>query len=94
MATARDGVGALPLIHATQPQLLVLDIKMSMVIVFGLLDDVRDMNTPVQIIVLSTYPDDILKQYALEKGVFAFVSKDNPQLFLDTLQSVIHGYNS
>ena len=94
VATARDGVEALPLIQATEPQVLILDIKMPKMNGLELLDELRKMNSPVEVIVLSFHQEDIWGQLAREKGAVAYVPKDNGQLFLDTLQQVIGNHAS
>jgi YesN/AraC family two-component response regulator len=57
VATAQDGVDALPLIAKTQPHLLILDIYMPQMGGWELLDELRRTNSPVRVIVLSAYPE-------------------------------------
>ena len=92
VATARDGAEALPLIQESQPQVLILDINMPKMNGWELLDELRKMSSPVKVIVLSVQQDDVLKQRALEQGAVAYVSKDDAQFFLGTLQRVIASY--
>jgi CheY-like chemotaxis protein len=92
VATAQDGVEALPLIAETQPQLLLLDINMPQMGGWELLDELRRMNSPVRVIVLSAYPERYFKQVALDKGAAAFITKGNTYLLLVTLQTIIDNY--
>ena len=89
VAVAPDGVEALSLIQATEPQLMILDINMPKMNGLELLDELRKMNSPVEVIVLSAYADAILQQDAIARGAIAFVSKGNVALFLKILQGVV-----
>ena len=89
VATARNGAEALLLIQEVEPQLMILDINMPKMNGLALLDELRKMNSLVQVIVFSAYADVILQQDAIERGATAFVSKGNVPHFLETLQRVI-----
>lgn len=93
VAAARNGAEALPLIQETQPQVLILDIKMPEMNGWELLDELHKINSPVQVIVLTAVSEESSKQLAFDKGVVAYVTKGDASLFLDILQRVIRNLN-
>jgi CheY-like chemotaxis protein len=94
VATACDGVEALPLIQETEPQVLILDLHLPRMNGSEVLDELRRMKSSVQVIVLSALPEDTVKQLVRDKDVAAYVSKADPSRLFDTLHRVIDNHRS
>jgi len=89
VAAARNGAEALPIIQEIRPQLLILDINMPQMNGWELLDELRARDCSVQVIVLTGDLEYDFEERTLDKGVVAYVTKNNARLFLDALEQVI-----
>jgi len=93
VATARNGVEALPLIQEIKPQVLIVDIQVLQTNGGELLGELHRSNIPMQVIVLTASLEEIAKQQTFDNDIIAYVSKDNAALLLDTLQRVVNNHN-
>ncbi len=92
-AYAKDYESASEVIyHKMQPDLILLDISLSGVTDFSLIDKLHKINiwTPILVISSSDSPSDV--NIALEKGASGFVSKtSHSKIFLQAIETVIYG---
>ena len=72
---ATDGLEAIRTVHALQPDLLLLDIKMPQMNGLEVLQYLRNEKNPVAIIIFSNHSDQLYVEAALRLGAAAFVSK-------------------
>lgn len=84
---AADGLEAIRTVHALQPDLLLLDIKMPQMNGLEVLQYLRNEKNPVAIIVFSNHSDQLYVDATERLGAAAFVSKSAG---MDALMEAIH----
>ena len=85
MATEAEGLTAQ--VEASRPDVLLLDSHLPGASMQGLLADIRGLESPPKIIVLSIKPE--VKEPALSAGADAFVNKNAPpEELLDLVRSL------
>ena len=84
---AADGQEALRAVHALQPDVLLVDIKMPKMTGLEVLQYLRNELNPVSIIILSNHSEQFYVDAALRLGATAFVAKDAG---LDALMEAMH----
>jgi DNA-binding NarL/FixJ family response regulator len=72
---ARTGAEVLPLVHQTDPDLVLLDIRMPELDGFGCLDRLRKQFPDVKVVVLSVFSDPENIQRALARGACGYIVK-------------------
>ncbi len=72
---AADGLEAIRAVHALQPELLLMDIKMPKMTGLEVLQYLRNEKNPVAIIILSNHSEPLYVEAAMRLGANAFVAK-------------------
>lgn len=75
VGTARSGVEALPLIARTQPDLVLLDIRMPQMDGLACLAAIRQRHPEIMVVILSAIDEPEQIQTALRQGASAFIVK-------------------
>jgi DNA-binding NarL/FixJ family response regulator len=81
--------GVVPQVHATQPDVLLLDWELSNQALANLIIDIHNLGCPLKIIFLSNKPDH--EEEALEAGADYFIAKNAPP---DKLLLILHEQQS
>jgi DNA-binding NarL/FixJ family response regulator len=84
---AADGLEAIRAVHALQPELLLMDIKMPKMTGLEVLQYLRNEKNPVAIIILSNHSEPLYVEAAMRLGANAFVAKSSG---LEALLEAIH----
>jgi two-component system nitrate/nitrite response regulator NarL len=84
---ASDGQEAIRAIHALQPDLLLMDIKMPQMSGLEVLQYLRNEKNPVAIILLSNHSEPLYVEAAVRLGANGFVGKSSG---LDVLMEAIN----
>ena len=89
---AADGLEAIRAVHALQPHLLLLDIKMPKMTGLEVLQYLRNEKNSVTIVVLSNHSEPLYVEAAMRLGANAFVAKSSGlEVLLDAIHSVRNG---
>jgi two-component system nitrate/nitrite response regulator NarL len=89
---AADGLEAIRAVHALQPHLLLLDIKMPQMTGLEVLQYLRNEKNAVAIIILSNHSEPLYVEAAMRLGANAFVAKSSgPEVLLNAIHSVREG---
>jgi two-component system, NarL family, nitrate/nitrite response regulator NarL len=89
VGAATDGLETVQLIEDTQPDILLLDIRMPHMDGWEVLEHLRSANTAIHIIIISAHNDLLYQKLAIEKGADSFVPKGNLRLLTQSLQSLL-----
>ncbi len=89
---ARTGSQVLPLVSQTDPDLVLLDIRMPELDGFGCLERIRKAYPGLKVVVLSAFNDAEHVQGALSRGACAYIAKSvDPVELPDALRRAIRG---
>ena len=92
VAEAQSGSQVLPLIGQTDPDLVVLDIRMPQLDGLACLDRIRDRYPKVKVVMLSAYTDRQHIEVALKRGASAYIAKGvNPLDLASALRQALEG---
>ena len=92
VAEATNGSDVLPLIRSTNPDVVLLDLRMPKMDGLTCLDRVRKTHPTVKVIVLSASTDEELISAALSRGASAYIVKSvNPVDFPAVVRQVFEG---
>jgi len=92
VAEASNGIEAIEQFNATQPDIVLTDLRMPEMDGVGLIQHLREQVANVRIIVLTTYDGDENIYRALEAGAMAYLLKDAPRDdLLNTIRTVYKG---
>jgi DNA-binding NarL/FixJ family response regulator len=72
---AENGQDALDLVQTVQPDVLVMDIAMPGMNGIQVLEQLREMELPTQVVILSMYADEIFVRQALQNGAKGYLLK-------------------
>ncbi|MCB8980314.1 MAG: response regulator transcription factor [Ardenticatenaceae bacterium] len=72
---AENGEQALELVQAKQPDVLVMDIAMPGMNGIQVLEKLRELDLPTQVVILSMYADEIFVRQALQNGAKGYLLK-------------------
>lgn len=88
--TASDGIEALELVQATQPDIVITDLKMPRMDGIALIQELNHANFPGEILVISNYDDFESVRAALVQGASNYILKVNIEAepFLDALNEL------
>ena len=87
---AGDGVQALQLAEILLPDILLLDVEMPGLDGLHVAAELRERQTPVQVLALSAYNDQEYTQGMLENGAAGYLTKDDaPAILLEVLRRVV-----
>ncbi len=82
---------ALELIHEEQPDVVLLDIRLEQHSGIDLAQQLRRMQSPARIIILTSYEDRVYLSMAAQAGVHGYLLKStSPELLVEAIQAV-HG---
>lgn len=86
---ANDGLQAIQAVHALQPDLLLMDIKMPQMSGLEVLQYLRNEQNPVAVIILSNHSESLYVEAALRLGANAFVAKSaGLEALMNAIQSI------
>jgi DNA-binding NarL/FixJ family response regulator len=89
---AANGAQVLPLVGQTQPDLVLLDLRMPQMDGLTCLEQIRKRHPDVKVVILSATTDEKLIQTALERGASGFVVKRvNPVDLPSALRQAVEG---
>lgn len=89
---AADGRSALELIKGQQPAVAILDLNMPEADGFAVAEQVRQMNLPVKIVILTMHKDELHFNRAVDLGVSGYVIKDSAATeVIDCIRTVVKG---
>jgi two-component system nitrate/nitrite response regulator NarL len=89
---AADGLEAIQVVHALQPDLLLTDIKMPQMTGLEVLQYLRNEKNPVSILVLSNHVEPLYVQAAMRLGANGFVAKSSGlEILIDAIQTIRSG---
>jgi DNA-binding NarL/FixJ family response regulator len=92
VGTASSGSQVLPLVRGTQPDLVLLDIRMPGIDGITCLEILRRQHPDVKVVILSAYSDRDQVETALARGASAYVAKTvNPLDLPSALRQVFDG---
>lgn len=92
VSEASDGLKALELIKQHPPEIAILDLNMPELDGFGVAEQVRKMNLPVKIIILTMHKDELHFNRAVDLKVDGYVIKDSAATeVIDCLKSITRG---
>lgn len=92
VATCTDGERAVDAVRRLRPDVLVLDLQMDFMGGLEALAKVRDLDLPVQVLVLSAFGDARSLKAALEQGADGFALKTgSPEATLAAIRQVARG---
>jgi len=92
VAEAQTGSQVLPLIRRTNPDLVLLDLRMPGTDGLTSLEQIRRDHPSIKVVILSASSDQAVIQAALAKGASAYVLKSvNPVDLASTLRQVMEG---
>lgn len=94
VGVAHNGVEALELTRTTQPDLVLMDLKMPRLNGIQATKTLRTQFPTVRVLVLTTYDDDDWVLDALRAGAAGYVLKDTPQEdLIKAIQATMQGWN-
>ncbi|MCE5251762.1 response regulator [bacterium] len=73
--TADSGVTALPIVDDFEPHVVLLDIRMPDMDGLQCLRSIKDMNTRIQVVMMSGFATEHIAQKSLEIGAFDYINK-------------------
>jgi DNA-binding NarL/FixJ family response regulator len=82
---AINGEEALKCVDELAPDLLILDISMPKVNGWQVLSQLQERQVPTQVIIFATYVNSHFAPMVQERGVYAYLSKDNPQALVEAI---------
>jgi DNA-binding NarL/FixJ family response regulator len=89
---ANTGSQVLPLVRRTNPDLVILDLRMPGVDGLTCLEQIREQHADVKVVVLSMSTDPSVIQAALKRGASAYVVKSvNPMDLPSVLRQAVEG---
>jgi len=89
---ARDGVEAIRLVEELSPDILLLDVEMPRLNGIEVAHQVRQMDSPTQVLVLSAYDDLEYIQAMLDNGVAGYLIKDEaPYRIIQAILRIAQG---
>jgi DNA-binding NarL/FixJ family response regulator len=89
---AADGLEAIRAVHALQPDLLLMDIKMPKMTGLEVLQYLRNEKNPVAIIILSNHSEPLYVEAAMRLGANGFVAKASGlEILMEAIQAVHTG---
>ncbi len=92
VGVAGNGQEALELIHATEPNLVLLDMRMPVMDGVECIRRLRDAGNQVRVIVLTTFDDDEYVFEALRYGAVGYLLKDiEPEELTDAIERAQEG---
>lgn len=90
---AQNGQAALQLVHSTQPDIVITDIKMPVMDGLTLTETLARQTPKVRTLILSLYPDPEYVDKAFQSGAAGYLVKDNAQEELEmAIRSVLRGH--
>jgi two-component system, NarL family, response regulator LiaR len=95
LGEAADGVEALSMTVALQPDLLLLDLMMPRMDGIAVIQELRSRGQSTRILVLTSYTDDDKVFAAIKAGALGYLLKDSsPQELLKAIRTVAQGESS
>jgi len=92
VAQATNGEEAVQLAQDTQPDVIIMDLKMPVKDGLTAIDEIKRTNLDVQILVLTSFPDEDKVFTAIKAGATGFLLKDSPpEHLLDAIRTVHRG---
>lgn len=89
---AADGKQALQLVEELQPDVLLLDIQMPVMDGIDVIRSLREVKSPVRVLVLSGYAADDYVRLVLELGAAGYLIKDeSPGMIAEAIRNVADG---
>ncbi|PES34775.1 DNA-binding response regulator [Priestia megaterium] len=89
---AEDGAGALKLIEELQPDVILMDLNMPKMSGLEAIEHLKEKNSQIPIIILTTYNEDELMVRGLASGAKGYLLKDTSRENLfRTLESAVRG---
>jgi DNA-binding NarL/FixJ family response regulator len=89
---ATDGIDTLEAVAASEPDLLILDIRMPHLTGIEVVEKLRSENNKVKIIILTTHESEEYVLGALKAGAEGYLLKDSSkEEFLKALHTVLNG---
>ena len=89
LGMAENGVEAIPLIKALNPDVVILDISMPLKNGLEVLREVRRENSTVKIIMFTAESSELLKNTCLELGADHFLNKSDLTALTETCQGIL-----
>jgi len=94
VGVANNGADAIDLSRTTQPDLLLMDLKMPRMNGIQATKAIRDQFPDVRILVLTTYADEDWVRDAIRAGAAGYVLKDTPQEeLLKAIKETMQGWS-
>jgi DNA-binding NarL/FixJ family response regulator len=88
----RNGTQVLPIVGRTQPDLVLLDVRMPQMDGLACLDEIKRRHPDVKVVMLSASQDEQLIETALRRGASAYVVKNiDPSDLPSTLRQALEG---
>lgn len=95
VAEAENGLQALHMLEAVTPDVILLDLNMPQLDGISFLRKMKQLQSPVPCIVLTTYKDENLLVEAVKLGVHSYLLKDaGRDVIFETIRQTINGEKS
>lgn len=91
VAEAEDGQEAIDIVHAVEPDLLILDIQMPVIDGLEVIDHLRKSEVRIAILVLSALDDPVFIEEVLLKGACLYIIKGDIPGLIQGIQQVVLG---
>jgi NarL family two-component system response regulator LiaR len=92
VAQATNGAEAVRLAQETQPEVIIMDLQMPVKDGLTAIQEIGQSDADVQILVLTSFPDDDKVFAAIKAGAMGFLLKDSPpEALLDGIRTVYRG---
>lgn len=92
VAEAANGKEALKRVKELDPEVLLLDMRMPEMDGIGVIRTLAERNSPVKVLVLSSYDGTYYIEGALEYGAAGYITKDEgPEMLVDAVRRVAKG---
>ena len=92
VAEAKDGQEAVDLAQETQPDVIIMDLKMPIKDGLTAIKEIDQLLPAARILVLTSFPDDDSVFRAIKGGAMGFLLKDSPpEQLLDAIRTVYAG---
>jgi len=89
---AADGNEALTLIRELKPDVVVMDLKMPVKNGLTAIQEVKNSDPEIPVLVLTSFPDDEMVISAIQLGANGVMLKDSPpEQLLKSIRDVVHG---